>query len=53
MDNMKKYLLERGLRPCSNFAKAVGIETPATLDSLLLNAQAYMQYEEKETSNIA
>ena len=52
-DNMKKYLLERGLCPRSDFAKVVGIETPATLDSLLLKAQAYIQYEEKEAANSA
>ena len=34
-DDMKKYLLERGR---SDFAKAVGIETPATLDAFLLKA---------------
>ena len=50
---MKKYLLERGLCPRSDFAKAVGIETLATLDSLLLKAQAYIQYEEKEAANSA
>ncbi|MCI94825.1 hypothetical protein A2U01_0116123, partial [Trifolium medium] len=48
---MKKYLLERGLRPRSNFAKAVGIEKPRTLDELLLEAQAYMQYEEVEVAD--
>ncbi|MCI28281.1 hypothetical protein A2U01_0049481, partial [Trifolium medium] len=31
-DDMKKYLLERGLHPRSDFAKAVGIEKPRTLD---------------------
>ena len=50
---MKKYLLEHGLRPHRNFAKAVGIESPATLDSLLVKAQAYIQYEEKEAANNA
>ena len=50
---MKKYLLERGLRPRSDFAKAVGIETPASLDAFLLKAQAYIQYEEKEAANSA
>ncbi|MCI79965.1 hypothetical protein A2U01_0101236, partial [Trifolium medium] len=45
-DDMKKYLLERGLRPRSDFAKAIGIEKPRTLDELLHKAQAYMQYEE-------
>ncbi|XP_058760613.1 uncharacterized protein LOC131633953 [Vicia villosa] len=48
---MKKFLLERGLRPCLDFAKAVGIETPATLDEFFLKAQAYIQYEEKEAAH--
>ena len=52
-DDMKKYLLERGLRPRSDFAKAVGIETPDALDAFLLRAQAYIQYEEKEAANSA
>ncbi|MCH87577.1 hypothetical protein A2U01_0008450 [Trifolium medium] len=50
-DNMKKYLLERGLRPRSDFAKAVGIEKPHTLDELLTKAQPYIQYEEREAAN--
>ena len=41
-NNMRKYLLERRLRPCSNFSKVVGIETPAMLDALLLKAQVYI-----------
>ncbi|XP_058783321.1 uncharacterized protein LOC131657997 [Vicia villosa] len=49
--HMKKFLLERGLRPCSDFAKAVGIETPTTLDEFFLKAQAYIQYEEKEAAH--
>ncbi|XP_058784255.1 uncharacterized protein LOC131659027 [Vicia villosa] len=49
---MKKFLLERGLRPCSDFAKAVGIETPVTLDEFFLKAQAYIQYEEKEAAHV-
>ena len=52
-DNMKKYLLERGLHPRSDFAKVVGIETPATLDSLFLKAQTYIRYEEKGATNSA
>ena len=50
---MKKYLLERGLCPHSDFAKVVGIESPTTLDSFLLKAQTYIQYEEKEAANSA
>ncbi|MCI57796.1 hypothetical protein A2U01_0079047, partial [Trifolium medium] len=37
-DDMKHYLLERGLRPRSVFAKAVGIEKPRTLAELLAKA---------------
>ena len=50
---MKKYILERGLCPRSDFVKVVGIESHGTLDSLLLKAQAYIQYEEKEAANNA
>ncbi|MCI89336.1 hypothetical protein A2U01_0110624, partial [Trifolium medium] len=39
------------LRPRSDFAKAVGIEKPRTLDDLLLKAQAYIQYEEVEVAD--
>ncbi|XP_058774979.1 uncharacterized protein LOC131649235 [Vicia villosa] len=49
--HMKKFLLKRGLRPRSDFAKDVGIETPATLDEFFLKAQAYIQYEEKEAAH--
>ncbi|XP_058767233.1 uncharacterized protein LOC131640882 [Vicia villosa] len=51
--HMKKFLFERGPRPRSDFAKAVGIETPATLDEFFLKAQAYIQYEEKEAAHAA
>lgn len=51
MANMKKYLLERGLRLCSNFSKVVGIKTPATFDILFLKAQTYIQYKEKEDAH--
>ena len=44
---MKKYLIKLELHPRNDFAKAVGIETPTMLDSLLLKVQAYIQYEEK------
>ena len=50
---MKKYLLESGLRPRNDFSKVVDIETPATLDSLLLKVQSYLQYKEKEAVNNA
>ena len=51
IDNMKKYLLEYRLRPRSDFAKVIGIETPSPLYSLLLKAQEYIQHEEKEATN--
>ncbi|MCI19684.1 hypothetical protein A2U01_0040844 [Trifolium medium] len=50
-DDMKKYLLECGLRPRSNFAKAVGIEKSRSLDELLAKAQSYIQYEEREVAD--
>ncbi|MCI17560.1 hypothetical protein A2U01_0038708 [Trifolium medium] len=50
-DDMKHYLLERGLRPHNDFAKAVGIEKPQTLDKLLAKAQPYIQYEEREAAD--
>ena len=53
MDGVKKYHLERSLHPRSDFAKVVGIKTPTTLESLLLKAHAYIQYEEKEAANNA
>ncbi|MCH84788.1 hypothetical protein A2U01_0005624, partial [Trifolium medium] len=52
-DDMKKYLLQLGLRPHSDFAKAVGIEKPHTLDDLLVKAQAYIQYEEVHAADAA
>lgn len=52
-NNMKKYLLEHGVHPRNDFAKAVGIETPSTLDALLFKVQTYIQYEEKKMVNIA
>ncbi|MCI93231.1 hypothetical protein A2U01_0114529, partial [Trifolium medium] len=48
---MKHYLLERGLRPRSDFAKAVGIEKPRSLAELLAKSQAYIQYKEQEMAD--
>ncbi|MCI29511.1 hypothetical protein A2U01_0050720, partial [Trifolium medium] len=50
-DDMKRSLLERGLRPRNDFAKAVGIEKPCSLAELLVKSQAYIQYEEREMAN--
>ncbi|CAJ2663960.1 unnamed protein product [Trifolium pratense] len=52
-DDMKKYLLQRGLRPNSDFAKAVGIEKPRTFSDLLLKSQPYIQYEEQQAADAA
>ncbi|MCI50738.1 hypothetical protein A2U01_0071982, partial [Trifolium medium] len=48
---MKRYLLERGLRPRSEFARVVGIEKPHSLDELFAKAQAYIQYDEREMAD--
>jgi hypothetical protein len=50
-DEMKRYLLARGLRPRTDFAKAVGIEKPKTLAQLLAKAESYIQYEEQEMAD--
>ncbi|CAI8591639.1 unnamed protein product [Vicia faba] len=50
---MKRYMLERGLLPGTEFRKAVGIEPPRTFDALLEKARAYMDYKERETANRA
>ncbi|KAK2416133.1 hypothetical protein QL285_038556 [Trifolium repens] len=50
-DDMKRYLLARGLRPRTDFAKAVGIEKPKTLAQLLAKAEPYIQYEEQEIAD--
>ncbi|CAJ2647353.1 unnamed protein product [Trifolium pratense] len=52
-DDMKKYLLQRGLRPNTDFAKAVGIEKPRTFSDLLLKSQPYIQYEEQQAADAA
>ncbi|PNX68854.1 hypothetical protein L195_g064170, partial [Trifolium pratense] len=45
---MKLYLLDRGLCRDSDFAKAVGIEEPKTLDAFLEKEKKYIAYEEKQ-----
>ncbi|MCI58207.1 hypothetical protein A2U01_0079461, partial [Trifolium medium] len=45
---MNLYLLDRGLRRGSDFAKAVGIEEIKTLDAFFEKAQKYIAYEEKQ-----
>ncbi|XP_058774283.1 uncharacterized protein LOC131648549 [Vicia villosa] len=46
-EEMKLYLLNKGLRPGSDFHKVVGIEKPRTLEDLLIKAQSYITYEER------
>ena len=46
-NNIKKYLLKRGLHLRSGFAKVVGIETPTSLGALLAKARAYIKYKDK------
>jgi hypothetical protein len=50
-DEMKRYLLARGVRPRTDFAKVVGIEKPKTLGLLLERAEPYIQYEEQEAAD--
>jgi hypothetical protein len=50
-DDMKRYLLARGLRPRTDFAKAVEIEKPKTLAQLLAKAEKYIQYKEQEIAD--
>ena len=52
-NHIKRYLLERGLLPGTEFRKAVGIEPPRTFHALLEKARAYMDYEEREAANRA
>ncbi|PNX60508.1 hypothetical protein L195_g051968, partial [Trifolium pratense] len=47
-ESMKLYLLDRGLRRDSDFAKAVGIEEPQILYAFFKKAQKYIAYEEKQ-----
>ncbi|XP_058733300.1 uncharacterized protein LOC131604903 [Vicia villosa] len=49
-DHMKRYLLERGLLPGSDFKKIIKIEKVRTMDALLLKAQAYIAFEEGEVA---
>jgi hypothetical protein len=47
-DNMKSYLLERGLRRPSELARSIGIQPPTSFNELLERANTYIKYEEKE-----
>ncbi|XP_058726190.1 uncharacterized protein LOC131597513 [Vicia villosa] len=49
---MKRYLLERGLLPGSDFKKAIKIEKVHTMNALLRKAQAFIDFEEGEAAAI-
>ncbi|CAJ2632650.1 unnamed protein product [Trifolium pratense] len=49
-ESMKLYLLDKGHRRDSDFAKAVGIEEPKTLDAFFEKAKNYIAYEEKQNA---
>ncbi|XP_058753839.1 uncharacterized protein LOC131627021 [Vicia villosa] len=51
-DYMKRYLLERGLLPGSDFKKAVKIKKVHTMNALLHKAQAFIAFEEGEAAAI-
>ncbi|XP_058726232.1 uncharacterized protein LOC131597555 [Vicia villosa] len=49
---MKRYVLERGLLPRSDFKKAIKIEKVHTMNALLRKAQAFIAFEEGEAAAI-
>ncbi|XP_058775521.1 uncharacterized protein LOC131649780 [Vicia villosa] len=49
---MKRYLLERGLLPGSDFKKAIKIEKVPTMNALLRKAQAFIAFEEGKAAAI-
>ncbi|XP_058741638.1 uncharacterized protein LOC131614025 [Vicia villosa] len=49
-DYMKRYLLERGLLPGSDFKKAIKTEEVHSMNALLRKAQAFIRYEEAEAA---
>ncbi|XP_058757460.1 uncharacterized protein LOC131630724 [Vicia villosa] len=51
-DYMKRYLLERGLLPGSDFKKAIKIEKVHTINALLHKDQAFIAFEEGEAAAI-
>src|SRR3954469_13042920 len=51
-DYMKRYLVERGLLPGSDFKKAIKIEKVHTMNALLRKAQAFIAFEEGEAAAI-
>ncbi|XP_058776185.1 uncharacterized protein LOC131650496 [Vicia villosa] len=51
-DYMKRYLLERGLLPESEFKKAIKIEKVHSMNAILKRAQAFIAFEEGEAAAI-
>ncbi|XP_058763967.1 uncharacterized protein LOC131637394 [Vicia villosa] len=51
-DYMKRYLLERGLIPVSEFKKAIKIEKLRSMNDILKRAQAFISFEEGEAAAI-
>ncbi|XP_058733604.1 uncharacterized protein LOC131605242 [Vicia villosa] len=49
---MKRYLLEQGLLPGSDFKKAIKIEKVHTMNALLRKVQAFIAFEEGEAAAI-
>lgn len=52
-NDMKRYILEKGLHGGSEFWKVIGIEPPKTLYEFLYKEQAYILYEGKKDANKA
>jgi len=46
-DAMKKYLITKGLRECTDVKKVVRLDRPRTLNEFLEIAKIYMRYEEE------
>ncbi|XP_058760264.1 uncharacterized protein LOC131633581 [Vicia villosa] len=51
-DYMKRYLLERGLLPGSEFRKAIKIEKMRSMNAILKRAQAFISFEEGEAAAV-
>src|SRR3954467_6898393 len=51
-DYMKRYLLERGLLPGSEFKKAIKIEKMRSMNAILKRAQAFISFEEGEAAAV-
>src|SRR3954468_9839273 len=52
VDYMKRYLLEQGLLPGSDFKKAIKIEKVHSMNALLRKAKAFIDFEEGEAAAV-